>query len=753
MLTPLVLALVISATSIVVALAMLFLVLWQAARRPGNRLMALYMATVIGWSLSGLAVRLAILAGQDPSFFFVGVLQGIALNSLALFALAAYYARRGRYWLLLFAAGLIYYLGLPLLFPGNAPNRFVLTPEGVYYYRFDPLGAFNFALVCAFYAATLFVLWKHRRQKAGDLLPGAVVVMLGVLSALVPALTPYSLPIIGAALSAILFARAILRQDLFNPLVELNRQLAENESRLRTLITGAPVVLFALDQHGVFTLLEGKGLEALGANPANVVGRSIFQLEQPIPQVTEVIQRALAGETATSAVEIGDLVFETRCSPVRDEQGNVTGVIGVSTDITERRRAQAALEQHISRLEFLERVEIELGHKLNVDYVLPMVLDVAVRATLAEAACICLSEGEGVRAAHIIGHYPQSLLGSYIPPEQGILGRVVRLRQPQLVLDVTHDPDYVAVTPFTRAQMAIPLLSQDRLVGVICLETEYPERFTAEKFEFLKLLASRIAAAIDNARLYQQSQEQLAELRGLYEKVSALEQVKTDMIRIAAHDLRNPLGLITGYLHFIHEDLRPQLSEKTEAFFAAIERGVTRMEAITSDILSLQKIEQAAEGSNREKIELRALVERAYHDHQHEAQRKTQQFQLNLPPDPLTVWGDPAQLQEAVANLVTNAVKYTPDGGSVQVRLTEQDSTALFEVVDTGYGVPEDQQARLFEPFFRADSDETRKIEGTGLGLHLVKNIVERHHGQMWFASVYGQGSTFGFRLPLWKEN
>jgi signal transduction histidine kinase len=224
------------------------------------------------------------------------------------------------------------------------------------------------------------------------------------------------------------------------------------------------------------------------------------------------------------------------------------------------------------------------------------------------------------------------------------------------------------------------------------------------------------------------------------------------MIRIAAHDLRSPIGVISGYLHFIHEDLRPHMSPQNEEFFDTIERAVVRMETITSDILSLQKIEQAAQGHHREKVALNEMVEGVFHDHENQARQKRQQVQLDLPPDPLVVWGDPTQLHEAIVNLVSNAIKYTPDEGRVQVRLKQEDGTALFEVEDSGYGIPKEHQARLFEPFFRAKSDETREIEGTGLGLHLVKNIVERHHGQMGFQSEYGKGSTFGFRLPLWQE-
>jgi two-component system phosphate regulon sensor histidine kinase PhoR len=101
-----------------------------------------------------------------------------------------------------------------------------------------------------------------------------------------------------------------------------------------------------------------------------------------------------------------------------------------------------------------------------------------------------------------------------------------------------------------------------------------------------------------------------------------------------------------------------------------------------------------------------------------------------------------------VDNLIGNAIKYTPENGAVTVRLSSEAGGIIFEVEDTGFGIPADRQARLFQPFYRVKTAETRRVEGTGLGLHLVKNIVERHHGRIRFHSEYGKGSVFGFELP-----
>jgi signal transduction histidine kinase len=149
---------------------------------------------------------------------------------------------------------------------------------------------------------------------------------------------------------------------------------------------------------------------------------------------------------------------------------------------------------------------------------------------------------------------------------------------------------------------------------------------------------------------------------------------------------------------------------------------------------------------------LREIVDKAYQDHQEFARIKGQNYTVHLPEASVIVAGDAPQLKEAVDNLVSNAIKYTPDEGQVVVRLIQGAGFASIEVEDHGYGIPEEMQEHLFQPFYRARTEETRDIDGTGLGLHLVKNIIERHNGDMIFRSVYGKGSTFGFRLPVLNE-
>ncbi len=410
------------------------------------------------------------------------------------------------------------------------------------------------------------------------------------------------------------------------------------------------------------------------------------------------------------------------------------------------RKAESVREHAIQRLNLLRRIQVELSESLDLDSVLTIAMDTAQRASGAEHGFIGLLDGEQLRLVHAVGSY---VTGAMWDTVGGVIGRALATNKPQLVLDPDADPDYAADIPGIRAQMTIPLMHRDHLIGVINLKTAKPRLFTQEALDFLETVASHITVAIDNAQLYQVSQQQLEELHLLYMRVSELEQLKTDMIRIAAHDLRNPLGVVKASAELMLEDAT--LTSDQREFLDSIEEAGQKMLKIINDILSLQRIETMQTGGHRDDIDLSDLLRSVFAGNEARAQKKAQTFRLSLPEESVLVYVDAAQIREAMDNLIGNAIKYTPGGGTVTVRLEPFERSVVVEVEDTGLGVPEEQQARLFQPFFRASNARASKIEGTGLGLHLVKNIIERHGGIMRFRSAPGAGSVFGFEMP--REN
>jgi len=291
------------------------------------------------------------------------------------------------------------------------------------------------------------------------------------------------------------------------------------------------------------------------------------------------------------------------------------------------------------------------------------------------------------------------------------------------------------------------------MIGLVNLETIVEDDFTYETFEFLQLMVGRIAVSLENARLVAQINWQLEEQQRLYEEVSRLEQIKTDMIRIASHDLRNPLAAILGYLEMLSWDFETGISEVHQEYIRNIDEAARRMQKITSDILSLERIEETALHNTAETFDLNTLIQQTYNEHRPSAQLKKHTYTVELPEERVIVDADPIQLHEAIANLVSNALKYTPNHGEVRITLDVFHNTARVRVVDNGFGIPEEKQERLFQPFYRAKTAETESIQGTGLGLHLVKNIIERFSGTLVYKSVHRKGSTFGFDMPLSDKN
>jgi signal transduction histidine kinase len=220
------------------------------------------------------------------------------------------------------------------------------------------------------------------------------------------------------------------------------------------------------------------------------------------------------------------------------------------------------------------------------------------------------------------------------------------------------------------------------------------------------------------------------------------------MIRMASHDIRNPLGNAMAYFELLMMQLgkapTPQQKDYMDGFRSATEAMVT----LIDDLLTLERAESERQSSWK-RFDISQLIQDAVTAQKLNADLKGHTLTLKIDREHSTdVMGSATQLRQAVANLVGNAIKYTPEGGRVDVQLSYQNQRLMFEVKDNGYGISKERQARLFERFYRAREPSTDHISGTGLGLSLVKTVIERHNGKVWVESEVGTGSTFGFWLP-----
>jgi signal transduction histidine kinase len=283
------------------------------------------------------------------------------------------------------------------------------------------------------------------------------------------------------------------------------------------------------------------------------------------------------------------------------------------------------------------------------------------------------------------------------------------------------------------AFLGIPLRVGDSLpVGALCVMEPQPRAWSESDVAGLSDLAGAVQTELRLRVLYQEQTR-------LQTYIHRLEQNTIEFLRSATHKLLSPINVIQGYL-----DMESEACSSSSMIMESIEE----MRLIIHDLMTVSQVEDITRVSD-EPVNLVETIQQVVQRLTAQATAHGQTLQMALPSG-LTVKGSSGQLHEAAVNLIGNAMKYTPDGGSISILLREEDGQGIFEVKDTGYGIPVEYQSSLFQPFYRVVTRETAPIKGTGLGLYLVKAIITRHGGQIFFQSTGGQGSTFGFKLPVY---
>jgi signal transduction histidine kinase len=230
-------------------------------------------------------------------------------------------------------------------------------------------------------------------------------------------------------------------------------------------------------------------------------------------------------------------------------------------------------------------------------------------------------------------------------------------------------------------------------------------------------------------------------------QLKEIDTLKSDFVSTVSHDLRSPLTLMRGYASML--EMAGELNEQQKNYSKMIVQGVDNMAKLVNNLLDLGRIDFGV-GLQEENVPILDIVERVTSSLQMQATHKKISLGVEIPKDlPNTVEADQALLQQAVYNLVENALKYTPEGGAVTIHLQCAANTLTFAIQDSGIGIPKSDLPRLFEKFYRGTNREALAQRGTGLGLAIVKSIAERHGGKVWVESELGKGSTFFLLIPL----
>lgn len=229
-----------------------------------------------------------------------------------------------------------------------------------------------------------------------------------------------------------------------------------------------------------------------------------------------------------------------------------------------------------------------------------------------------------------------------------------------------------------------------------------------------------------------------------------MDQLKSDFVSMVAHEIRSPLNSVLMQLNVVMDGLAGELTPKQHEFLDRVSEKLKGLADLSTELLDLAKIESGLLSQERQHFDVIALLEDQLAFHVPKAQAKNIAMNLRLPAAPLPpLFANHQNMEEVLSNLITNAIHYTPEGGAITLDAAVEGDCLCISVADTGIGIPEEEQGRIFERFYRVKDERTKYVVGTGLGLAIVKSIVESHDGRISVASKPGQGTTFYVYLPL----
>jgi signal transduction histidine kinase len=280
----------------------------------------------------------------------------------------------------------------------------------------------------------------------------------------------------------------------------------------------------------------------------------------------------------------------------------------------------------------------------------------------------------------------------------------------------------------------VPLNLEGRVIGILGAYCEKPDRFGAEEVNFFRLTARLVAIAVENARAY--------------EAVTAMSGERTWFMMKVAHNLRAPLAGMLSILEVVRDGYLGPINDDQSEYLRRLDRRARTMLALVNELMALSRNRQRREVESGV-TELAALARRVQRTFQDKAAEKRIGFQVSLSTDLPDVRGRLETVEQMLENLVSNAIKYTPADGSVEVRFARANGTVRIEVSDTGIGIPAADRPKLFTEFFRAENAKAMEEVGTGLGLAIVKDIVDQLGGRIFMESEEGVGTIFVVHLPI----
>jgi PAS domain S-box-containing protein len=421
------------------------------------------------------------------------------------------------------------------------------------------------------------------------------------------------------------------------------------------------------------------------------------------------------------------------------------------TEILERTLVEMELREQTETLATINRIGQLLSAELDLEKLVQAVTDAATELTGAQFGAFFYNlineHGESYTLYTLSGIPRETFANFPMPRNTHVFGPTFRGEGIIRLADVQRDPRYGQNAPYhgmppghlpVRGYLAVPVTSRSgEVLGGLFFGHPETDVFSERDEQIVVGLAAQAAIAMDNARLYKQAQEAL--------------HARDQFLSIAAHELKTPITAIVGYAQVLEQRARREgnVSERNLRALHTLSDQALRLSRLIHGLLDISRLQIGQLTLECGIVDLHKLVQRIVEEIGETTTRH--QLSFHCSEHQLLIDGDAVRLEQVVQNLLQNAMKYSPEGGPVEVDITRQDHEAIVSVRDHGIGIPTEALSRLFNRFFRAENATRTAIGGMGVGLHVVKEVVALHGGSVAVESTEGKGSTFTVRLPLYQ--
>lgn len=534
------------------------------------------------------------------------------------------------------------------------------------------------------------------------------------------------------------------------------RKRAERERAvLAAIVASSDDAIVSKTLDGVITSWNTGAERIFGYRADEAIGQHITMIIPPElhGEEAEIIARIRRGErvdhfeTVRVTKDGQRLDISLTVSPVRDGSGRVVGASKVARDVTERRRAEEAIREQHQTIEALYSVTSKLAAELDVGKLLQAVTDEATALAGAAYGAFfynAIDERDGSYLLYSLAGAPKEAFAGFPHPRAtAIFEPTFQGRGTVRLDDVTRDPRFGRNAPYNgmpaghlpvRSYLAVPVKSRSgEVLGGLFFGHPEPGVFRERHEKLVVGVASQAAVAIDNAKLY--------------ERLRDTDRRKDEFLATLAHELRNPLAPVRTGVQVLKAG--PASADAAETL-AMMERQAGHLAHLVDDLMDVARVTSGKIKLRKERLDLRAVVNSAIEATRPAVQSGSHALELKLPGEPLAVDGDPTRMVQVLTNLLTNAAKYTEPGGRIEVAATRAGDEAVVTVADNGVGIPADMLPVVFDMFSQVGTSLERSQGGLGIGLTLVRKLVEMHGGTVSVTSAGAdRGSTFTVQMPL----